>query len=116
MRTTEWYSKHDWTVTPDEEAQLLRLIAAVAGLRTARPKDLARLLRQYPRARGQFSKDQLVAAYRHFCEVGRLSFEPEVLRRLQMKPTRTISGGGLTPITFFSQLLSLTYRLKRCSW
>ncbi len=92
MRTTEWYAKHDWTLTSGEEAQLLRLIEAAAALRTARPKDLARLLRQYPRARGQFSKDQLVAAYRHFCAIGRLSFDPEVLRRLQMKPTRTISG------------------------
>ena len=92
MRSVEWYTKHDWTITPDEEAQLLRLIGAVAELRAARPKDLARLLRQYPRARGQFSKDQLIAAYRHFCDAGRLSFDPEVLRRLQMKPTRTISG------------------------
>ncbi len=92
MRTAEWYTRHNWTITPDEEAQLLRLIEAVAALRAARPKDLARLLRKYPRARGQFSKDQLVAAYRRFCDAGRLSFDPEVLRRLQMKPTRTISG------------------------
>jgi elongator complex protein 3 len=92
MRTTEWYAKHDETITPGEEAQLLRLIEAVAALPAARPKDLARLLRQYPRARGQFSKDQVVAAYRQFCAAGCLSFDPEVLRRLQMKPTRTLSG------------------------
>src|SRR5512143_1466035 len=92
MRTTEWYAKHEWVVTPDEEAPLLRLIEAVAALPTARPKDLARLLRLYPRANGQFSKDQLVAAYRHFSAMGRLQFDPEVLRRLQMKPTRTLSG------------------------
>lgn len=92
MRTAEWYAKHEWTVTPDEETQLLRLIEAVASLPVARPKDLAQLLRKYPRARGQFSKDQLVTAYRRFCETGRLSFDHEVLRRLQMKPTRTISG------------------------
>jgi len=92
MRTAEWYTKHEWTVTPDEETQLLHLIEAVASLQVARPKDLAQLLRKYPRARGQFSKDQLVTAYRHFCETGRLPFNHEVLRRLQMKPTRTISG------------------------
>ncbi len=92
MRTVEWYAKHDWSVTPDEEGQLLRLIEAAAALRGARPKDLARLLRKYPRARGQFSKDQLVTAYHHFCETGQLRFDPEVLRRLQMKPTRTLSG------------------------
>lgn len=92
MRTTEWYARHEWVVTPEEETQLLRLIAAVAALRGARPNDLARLLRRYPRANGQFSKDQLVTAYRHFCETGQLRFDPEVLRRLQMKPTRTVSG------------------------
>jgi elongator complex protein 3 len=92
MRTAEWTAKHDWIVTPDEEAQLLRLIAAVADLRVARPKDLARVLRRYPRAAGQFSKDQLVTAYRHFCETGQLHFDSEVMRRLQMKPTRTVSG------------------------
>jgi elongator complex protein 3 len=92
MRTAEWNRKHDWQLTAAEETQLLRLIGAVAALDTARPKDLARLLRQYPRARGQFSKDQLVSAYHQFCDSGRLTFDREVLHRLQMKPTRTISG------------------------
>ena len=92
MRTADWYTQHDGALSPDEEAQLLHLLEAIAALPAARPKDLARLLRRYPRARGQFSKDQLVAAYRHFCEVGRLTFDPEMLRRLQMKPTRTVSG------------------------
>jgi elongator complex protein 3 len=92
MRTAEWTAKHDWIVTLDEEAQLLRLIAAVVELRVARPKDLARVLRRYPRTNGQFSKDQLVTAYRYFCETGQQHFDPEVLRRLQMKPTRTLSG------------------------
>ncbi len=92
MRTAEWYAKHDWAVTPEEETQLLQLMAAVEALRVARPADLARLLRRYPRANGQFSKDQLVAAYHHFCETGQVHFNSEVLRRLQMKPTRTVSG------------------------
>ncbi|HSD84918.1 MAG TPA: tRNA uridine(34) 5-carboxymethylaminomethyl modification radical SAM/GNAT enzyme Elp3 [Anaerolineae bacterium] len=92
MRTAEWYAKHEWAVTPEEETQLLRLIAAVTALRVVRPNDLARLLRRYPRRDGQFSKDQLVSAYRHFCDTEQLHFDPEVLRRLQMKPTRTVSG------------------------
>ena len=92
MRTAEWYTKHDWAVTPDEESQLLRLIDAIAALPQPRRKDLEHLLRRYPREHGQFSKDQLVAAYRHFCDSGQLTFDSDVLRRLQMKPTRTISG------------------------
>lgn len=92
MRTADWYAKHDWSVTPDEEAQLLRLIDSIAALPDPRRKDLERLLRRFPRERGQFSKDQLVIAYRHFCDNGQLTFDAEVLRRLQMKPTRTLSG------------------------
>jgi elongator complex protein 3 len=92
MRTAEWNLKHEWNLELAEEEQLLRLIHAVSQLNAFHPKDMVRLLRQFPRARGQFSKDQLIAAYRAFCEVGLLKFEPHVLRRLQMKPTRTISG------------------------
>ncbi len=92
MRTADWYAKHAWSVTPDEAAQLLRLIDSIAALPEPRRKDLERLLRRYPRECGQFSKDQLVIAYRHFCNTGQLTFDAEVLRRLQMKPTRTLSG------------------------
>ncbi len=92
MRTLEWDLKHQWNLEPAEEAQLLRLIRAASVLEAGRPKDMARLLRQYPRASGQFSKDQLVAAYKHYCDQGLFTFDAEVLRRLQMKPTRTISG------------------------
>lgn len=92
MRTTDWYTRHEWSVTPAEEAQLLRLITAVAALPQSRRKDLEHLLRRYPRERGQFSKDQLVTAYRYFCDSGQLAFDTEVLHRLQMKPTRTLSG------------------------
>jgi elongator complex protein 3 (tRNA carboxymethyluridine synthase) len=94
MRTEAWYAKHGRALTPPEEAQLLRLIEEAAGLspREAGPEDMARLLRKYPHAQGQFAKDQIVAAYRRFCDEGRLTFDRETLRRLQMKPTRTLSG------------------------
>jgi elongator complex protein 3 len=77
---------------PEDEAQLLRLIQEAAGLAPFTPQDMARLLRKYPRANGQFAKDQIVAAYRSFCDAGRLTFDGETLRRLQMKPVRTLSG------------------------
>jgi elongator complex protein 3 len=92
MRTADWSTKHDWAVTPDEETQLRRLIDSIAALPQPRHTDLERLLRRYPRERGHFSKDQLVTAYRYFCDSGQLTFDAEVLHRLQMKPTRTISG------------------------
>jgi len=94
MRTEAWSEKHPQgrALLPEDEAQLLRLILEAAGLAPFEPEDLTRLLRKYPRAQGQFAKDQIIAAYRHFCETGRLAFDRETLRRLQMKPVRTISG------------------------
>ena len=92
MNTKTWTAKHDRTLTPDDEAQLLRLIQEAAGLSPFEPEDMARLLRKYTRARGQFAKDQIVAAYNKFCGDGRLTFDRETLRRLQMKPVRTLSG------------------------
>jgi elongator complex protein 3 len=93
MRSDSWTTKHSQIPSPADEATLLALIQAVAAARGEwGPGDLARLLRQYPRAGGQFAKDQVVAAYRRFCDEGRLAFDRETLRRLQMKPVRTLSG------------------------
>jgi elongator complex protein 3 len=90
MRT--WSPSRRQAVTPADEAQLLRLIQEAAGLSPFGPDDMARLLRRFPREGGQFAKDQVVAAYRRFCDQGRLAFDRETLRRLQMKPVRTLSG------------------------
>jgi len=92
MTAQAWHDKH--TKAPDtaDDAQLLRLIQEAAGLSPFGPDDMARLLRRFPRANGQFAKDQIVAAYRRFCDQGRLTFDRETLRRLQMKPVRTLSG------------------------
>lgn len=94
MRTDTWHAKHihPAPLTPDDEQKLLRLIQEVAGLAPFKPEDMARLLRKHTRAYGQFAKDQIIAAYRQFCDEGRLTFEEETLRRLQMKPVRTLSG------------------------
>ncbi len=91
MRTRDWYERRH-RLTPEDDAQLRRLIGQAAALPDLAAGDLARLLRRYPRARGQFSKDQVVAAYRRLCDSGDLTFDRDVLRRLQMKPIRTLSG------------------------
>ena len=92
MRSQGWHDKHNKPFDVSDDAQLLRLIREAAGLAPFGPDDMARLLRRYPRAGGQFAKDQIVAAYRRVCDDGRLTFESETLRRLQMKPVRTLSG------------------------
>ncbi len=92
MQPQQWHAKHARSPEASEDAQLLRLIQEAAGLAPFGPNDMARLLRRFPRADGQFAKDQIVAAYRRFCADGRLTFDRETLRRLQMKPVRTLSG------------------------
>lgn len=92
MRTADWYTKRQQSLSPVEEAQILHLIQEAAGLAPFGPEDMARLLRKYTRPTGQFAKDQIVATYRRLCTEGRLTFDAETLRRLQMKPIRTLSG------------------------
>ena len=92
MRTEAWNRKRQRPLTVEDEARLLQLIAEAAGPPSFTAADMTRLLRRYPHAAGQFAKDQIVAAYRKFCAEGRLTYDARVLRRLQMKPTRTISG------------------------
>jgi elongator complex protein 3 len=73
--------------------QLLSIIEAVREVERFDDAVLGDILRRYPRdGRAVFSKEHLVRAYRALCASGRLPFEREVLRRLQMKPMRTHSG------------------------
>jgi elongator complex protein 3 len=77
----------------------------VTMVRAADPfteRTLSLALNRYPRAgRSHFTKAQLVQAYRHFVAQGRLPFERETLRRLQMKPIRTASG--VTPVAVLTR-------------
>lgn len=92
MRSEHWSLKRNLELSPAEEGQVFKLIQEAAGLAPFTQADLTRLLRHYPRPHGQFAKDQLVAAYRKFCAEGRMTFDTDLLRRLQMKPIRTLSG------------------------
>jgi elongator complex protein 3 len=92
MRSKTWYHKRDHAFTPEENAALLRLITEAAALPDFDADALARLLRKHTRLNGHFAKDQLILAYRRFVEDGTFTHDREVLRRLQMKPVRTLSG------------------------
>ncbi len=75
-----------------EVLQAARLIQAAGALPEADTRAMERLLRRYPRSNGKFAKDQLVAVYRELVATGQLAHDPALLRRLQMKPVRTLSG------------------------
>lgn len=93
MRTNDWTLKHaPQAPSAADDAALLALITAAAATEPWDAHALSRLLRRHTRATGQFAKDQVVAAYRRFCEQGVLVFDRDTLRRLQMKPVRTLSG------------------------
>ncbi len=80
---------------------ILRTIIAHPGALSRR--DLERILRQHPKdGSGFFRRDDLVRAYRAFAGTDGLPpFDPAVLERIRLKPTRTISG--VTPLTVLTK-------------
>lgn len=95
-----WREKH-LNHEPDE-AHLLPIIEAVRALPEVSADAIHAILRRYPKPDGgAYSKTQLVQAYRRLTEAGTLPFDRETLQRLQMKPTRTISG--VAPVTVLTK-------------
>lgn len=55
--------------------------------------DIRKYLRKHPKnGNSLFSKDELIAGYRKLFGSGEIEASPELLARLRMKPTRTLSG------------------------
>ena len=81
-------------------------VAAILAEATAAerldPARWNRILRRHPRdGASVFSKSQVVRVYRHLCATGRMAFDERILRLIQMKPVRTISG--VTPVTVLTR-------------
>jgi len=84
------------------EAQLIELINQVRATPTRASGQVERLLLRWAQVGNPpLSKGELVRAYRLLCERGKLPFERETLRRLQMKPIRTSSG--VAPVTVLTK-------------
>jgi elongator complex protein 3 len=91
-RVQRWQNEH-LTFDVARYPQLAKIIDAVRATEHFDEDALGDILRRYPRdGRAMFSKEHLVRAYRAMCAAGRLQFERETYRRLQMKPMRTHSG------------------------
>ncbi|RLC72265.1 MAG: tRNA uridine(34) 5-carboxymethylaminomethyl modification radical SAM/GNAT enzyme Elp3 [Chloroflexi bacterium] len=90
----------------DDLEQHSDLISAILGEVEAAAKwpqrRLMRILRRHPRPDGRvFSKSQILKGYAQLCErEGRLP-DPKIVRRLRVKPTRTISG--VAPVTVLTE-------------
>jgi elongator complex protein 3 len=65
----------------------------VGNLEDLTPRRIQAMLRRHPRAdKGLFTRDQLLRVYRYLCETGEMQFHSRLVRHLQRKPTRTVSG------------------------
>lgn len=63
---------------------------------------LRRILAKHPRdGKGIFSRDQLVQGYKHLLKQDDQIENPQVMERIKMKPTRTISG--VAPVTVLTK-------------
>ena len=84
--------------------QVMKIITAIRSLsdEEVTTENIFSVLRDAPKdGKGAYSKSELVAAYKRLCDENVLTFERETLRRLQMKPTRTISG--VAPVTVLTK-------------
>jgi elongator complex protein 3 len=80
-------------------AEIIEEIKAAPGLSARR---LAQILRRHPLPNGNlFSKDQILKGYRLLCRQQGRRPDPSLVRRLRVKPTRTISG--VAPVTVLTE-------------
>jgi len=79
------------------------LLKELTSIPNLSPKKLSQITRKYPQADGQvFAKDALVVAYRHLAGTHDIPvFDEEFVRKIQMKPMRTMSG--VTPVTVLTK-------------
>ena len=102
----KWLAAHRTLDMDLHGDRLLAILSQVEQGENMTPRDLRRILAKHPRVdtgdgRTTYSKHELVQGYRALCDQGRLIFDRAVLRRLQMKPTRTLSG--VAPVTVLTK-------------
>ena len=75
---------------------------AIAALERVDDQAILKVLRAHPRpGGGLYRKSELVAAYQHQVRAGVRAADDELLRRIRMKPVRTLSG--VTPVTVLTK-------------
>ena len=77
----------------DNRALLVAILSEIEAVETWSPVHLTRILRRHPLPGGDtLSKGQLLDGYARLCREEGRTPDPRVIRRLRVKPTRTISG------------------------
>jgi elongator complex protein 3 len=86
-----WLSSHPERVDIERDGETIAaIVRQIAEMKSADSSQINRLIHRA--GRGRFAKDQVLKGYRQLVEQGDIEADPRVLRRLQLKPTRTISG------------------------
>lgn len=99
QREAAWREAHLKPLDPDLLAAIVKEIEAAPDLAERR---LSRILRRHPLPDGNLlSKDQLLRGYVQLCRQQGRHPDPALLRQLQTKPVRTISG--VAPVTVLTE-------------
>lgn len=98
-----WEAIHGQPLPLDEhQSDLLRIIGEIRAAPHFDARVYNRILRQMtPPNQPLYTKDQLVKGYRALVKAGLLEPDGETLRRLRLKPTRTLSG--VAPVTVLTK-------------
>lgn len=93
-RRQTWRERHRRPFDMERHGATLRaILEEIRALPAPSPEELARLLRRHALPEGgALSKVQLLQGYRQLCQQDGIAPDRELLRRLRLKPTRTLSG------------------------
>jgi elongator complex protein 3 len=86
-----WLSAHPERVDIERDGETIAaIIRHIARMERADSSSVNQLIHRA--GRGRYTKDQVLKGYKQLVERGDLEADPQILERLQLKPTRTISG------------------------
>jgi len=97
-----WQEKHRPLDMDRDRDRLLAILRDVEAAEEISPHVLERIQRRHIRpGESLWPRDRIVHGYRQLCQEGILTFDREMLRRLQRKPIRTLSG--VAPLTVLAK-------------
>lgn len=86
----------------EHKSNLLKLLSEIINKKEYIDKDFHKILRMYPKDNGKlYSKSELIEGYRFLVAEGELDESKELVARIRMKPTRSISG--VLPVTILTR-------------
>ncbi len=103
QREREWRAAHRALFDLERNGGLLvAILDEVQAMPELTGEHLARILRRHPLPDGNIlSKSQLLKGYHQLCKQEGQAPDPELVHRLRVKPTRTISG--VAPVTVLTK-------------